>query len=197
MGRELGGELAPGFMFALEKGARRGHRLGRGAAVFFDVDDVEQVAGLARHLVLPHSLSGAKDFDVHRAGFALEKGACRSHPLVDDIEQGPVPARCLERPRPPFGAGELDVHRVFGLAVDKAHAPSAVYLDALWQKAPAERLGVGRERGVELALGFMFAFETGFNLALEKGAPRGHRLGRGAAVFSDEDDVEQVAWLAG
>ena len=47
-----------------------------------------------------------------------------------------------------------------------------------------ERLGVGRELGGELALGFVFAFETGFNLALEKGAPRRHRLGRGAAVFS-------------
>ena len=143
MGRELGGELAPGFMFA------------------------------------------------------LEKGACRSHPLVDDIEQGPVPARCLERPRPPFGARELDVHRVLVFAVDKAHAPSAVHLDALWQKAPAEGLGVGHELGIELALSFVFAFETGFNLALEKGAPRLHRLGRGAAVFFDVDDVEQVAWVAG
>ena len=30
---------------------------------------------------------------------------------------------------------------------------------------------MGHELGIELALSFVFAFETGFNLALEKGAP--------------------------
>ena len=49
MGRELGGELAPGFMFALEKGARRGHRYGDVVVLVASaVDDIEQVALLAR-----------------------------------------------------------------------------------------------------------------------------------------------------
>ena len=53
-------------------------------------------------------------------------------------------------------------------------APFPVALDALWQKAPAERLGVGDEVGVEPVLG----------------------LGLGGVPASRLDDIEQVAGVA-
>ena len=58
-----------------------------------------------------------------------------------------------------------------------------------WEVAPAQRLGVGRELGGELALGF--------GLGLEKGAPRRHRCGDAVVVLAVEaDEVEQVALAA-
>ena len=48
MGRELGGELAPGFGLGLDKGAPRCQRLRFGGVRAFGLDEVEQVAGLAR-----------------------------------------------------------------------------------------------------------------------------------------------------
>ena len=72
MGRELGGELAPGFMFALEKGARRGHRYGDVVVLVASaVDDIEQVALLARCFVLPRPPRGAFEFDGHRVSLAV------------------------------------------------------------------------------------------------------------------------------
>ena len=110
-------------------------------------------------------------------------------------------------------------HRVFVFVVDvDAHVPLAVPLDAAREVAPAQRLGPGLGGGEEVAsffkghvrrLGFALrlrfapglsnalGFGLFFDLALEKGAPRLHRLGRGGAVFFDVDDVEQVAGLAG
>ena len=71
MGRELGGELAPGFMFALEKGARRLHRYGDVVVpVASAVDDIEQVALLARCFVLPRTPRGAFEFNVIEYSFS-------------------------------------------------------------------------------------------------------------------------------
>ena len=57
----------------------------------------------------------------------------------------------------------------------------------------ASRCACDLAPGLSNALGFGLFFD----LVLDKGAPRLHRLGRGGAVFFDVDDVEQVAGLAG
>ena len=113
----------------------------------------------------------------HRCGYVVEVLALDA----DEVEQAALAARYFVLPRPPRGAFEFDGHPFL--------PPLAVLLDAPWEVALAQRLGVGLELGVELALDF--------GLGLEKGAPRRHRCGDAVVVLAaDADEVEQVALAA-
>ena len=84
----------------------------------------------------------------------------------------------------------MDAHRGrLSAFVDGEHIGEVLRRDALWQEAPAKRLGVGRERGGELT--------AGFPLALEEVAACGHPLGFIAVPGGVTDEVEEVAGLAG
>ena len=73
--------------------------------------------------------------------------------------------------------------------MDSEHIRQADHLDALWQEAPAKRLGVGRERGGERA--------PRFPLALEKVPACSHPPGFIAVPGGVTDKVEEVAGVAG
>ena len=222
VGRELGGELAPGFGLGLDKGAPRRQRLRFGGVRASRLDEVEQVAGGARQPVPPQGLAGARAHDVVRADSArerfreeaaFEQGALRLQAAanaLDDIERVAFAPRALERPSALPAAREGDVEGVFVFPVDiDARMPVAVALNAEREVASAKRLDPGRGGGVEVvprlaghALGLGFAlqlgFALGFGLGLDKGARRRHGLGDGEVLTGAVDEVEQpVALLTG
>ena len=172
-GRGGGVEVAPllaghavgfalGLGLALAKGISRLPRLGHGGVPAPEVDDVEQVAGLARQPVLPHDLRGAREL--------LGDGQYRL--LAEETGEGALPVlparQRLEPPRPLRRPRKGDINRELQFEVADANVPAAVLFDALWQKVPAQRLGAGRERGVEVlpGLGLGLALKLGFTLHL-------------------------------
>ena len=159
-GHALRLRLAPGLGLALAKGIPRLPRLGRGGVPAHEVDDVEQVAGLARQPVLPHRLHGAGELPGEgQYRFLAEETGERALPVLP-ARQRLEPPRPLRRPR------KGDINRERAVEVANQNVPALVLPDALPQKVPAERLGVGRERGVEVLPGLRLALSLGLALKL-------------------------------